>query len=85
MYYVYVLKSKVNNDVYIGSTGDLRTRLHQHNNGEVKSTKGYRPWILVYYEAYKDKKDALMREKKLKMHALKEDLKTRLQNSLLGA
>ncbi len=85
MYYVYVLKSKANNDVYIGSTGDLRIRFAQHNNGEVKSTKGYRPWILVYYEAYKDKKDALTREKKLKMHALKEDLKTRLHSSLLGA
>ncbi len=85
MYYVYVLKSKANNDVYIGSAEDLRIRFAQHNNGEVKSTKGYRPWILVYYEAYKDKKDALTREKKLKMHALKEDLKTRLHNSLLGA
>ncbi len=82
MYYVYVLKSKVNDDLYIGSSEDLRVRFKQHNNGEVQSTKGYRPWILAYYETYKSKNDALIREKKLKMHAVKSELKTRLTYSL---
>ncbi|MFZ5535031.1 MAG: GIY-YIG nuclease family protein [Patescibacteria group bacterium] len=47
MYYVYVLKSKVNDDLYIGSSEDLRVRFKQNNNGEVQSTKGYRPWVLA--------------------------------------
>jgi putative endonuclease len=39
MYYVYVLTSE-QGDFYIGCTGDLRKRLHKHNAGEVKSTRG---------------------------------------------
>ncbi len=84
MYYVYVLKSKKNNDLYIGSCGDLQIRFKQHNNGEVQSTKGYRPWELTYYEAYKSKKDSGIREKRLKMHAAKDELKERLRYSLWG-
>jgi len=52
-------------------------------DGKVKSTKGYQPWKLVYYEAYKNKKDATQREKKLKEHKAKSDLKEQIENSLL--
>lgn len=48
-------------------TSDLITRFHFHNQ---KSTKGYtiryRPWIVIYVEFFKTKKDALAREKELK-------------------
>jgi len=50
--------------------------------GKVKSTKPYRPWILIYYEAYKNKKDAAKREKELKMHVAKKCLLKRLTKSL---
>jgi len=46
MFYVYLLKSKMNNQIYIGSTSNLNRRLKEHNDGEVFSTKRYRPWIL---------------------------------------
>jgi len=82
MYYVYVLSSKKNNDLYIGSCSDLRVRFEQHNNGEVQSTKAYRPWILIYYEAYRSKRDSGIREKRLKMHAAKNELRARLKYSL---
>ena len=82
MYYVYVLFSQTNGDLYIGYTIDLRKRFNQHNTGEVKSTKGYRPWRLVYYEAYAGKPDAIQREKQLKMHKAKIDLKIQIKYSL---
>ncbi|MEK7064741.1 MAG: GIY-YIG nuclease family protein [Patescibacteria group bacterium] len=83
MHYVYILKSLIDERVYVGFSSDLRERLIRHNTGKVKSTKAYRPWRLVYYEAYANKLDATMREKQLKMHAVKEKLVRRLQKSLV--
>ena len=83
MYYIYVLKSQENGDIYVGYSDDLRRRFVQHNHGGAKYTKAHIPWILVYYEAYKDKKDATKREKELKSHRPKEFLKEHLKNSLI--
>ncbi len=79
MFYVYMLKSKLYKQFYIGSTKDLIERLKEHNNGNVFSTKRYKPWIVYYYEAYPLEKLARMREKKLKYggNAVRE-LKKRL-------
>ncbi|MBI4262131.1 GIY-YIG nuclease family protein [Candidatus Uhrbacteria bacterium] len=55
MYYVYILQSTVNKELYVGSTEDLRTRVGDHNGGRVQSTKPYRPWDLIYYEAHRTK------------------------------
>lgn len=82
MYYVYVLKSLKNNDLYIGFSANLRQRYKKHNAKRVKSTKGYAPWELVYYEAYRDRKDATKRERQLKLHKAKIDLKKQLRYSL---
>jgi len=54
-YYVYVLKSTVINRRYTGSTENLPSRVKNHNDGKVKSTKPYRPWQLIYYEAHSSK------------------------------
>lgn len=82
MHYVYILKNKVNNNIYVGFSSDLKTRFGQHNSGKVKSTQAYKPWILVYYEAYLNKYDATSREKQLKNHAAKNVLKIQIQNSI---
>ncbi len=66
MYYLYVLKSTKNSKLYYGYTNDLRRRLKEHNSGKNYSTRLFRPYRLVYYEAFLDKKDALNREKSLK-------------------
>ena len=66
MYYVYILKSKFTDEIYIGSTNDLKRRLKEHNNGAEISTKRYAPWIIYYYEAYFLEELARLREKKLK-------------------
>lgn len=82
MFYAYVLQSTINKDVYVGYTADLKKRFKRHNNGNVISTRPYKPWKLIYYEAYKHKLDATIREKKLKMHAVKKELLVRLVKSI---
>lgn len=67
MWYVYILQSQKDlNYFYKGSTGDLKVRLNQHNNGEVTSTRPHRPYRLVYYEAYVNEKTARLRESAIK-------------------
>ncbi len=83
MYYVYILQSQKNKDIYVGYTTDLKNRVLLHNSGKVKSTKAYKPWLLIYYEAYRNKFDATLRENELKLHAAKTLLLSRLKNSLL--
>ena len=65
-YYVYVLQSEKNQDLYVGYTSDLKARLKRHNDGFNVSTKPYRPWQLIHYEAYCNENDAKRREKYLK-------------------
>ena len=66
MYFVYVLKSIVDESTYLGQTKDLERRLEQHNRGVVASTKSKKPYVLVYYEAYMDRETAIHREHHLK-------------------
>jgi len=84
MFYVYVLRSQKDADLYIGSTNDLRTRLALHNAGKVVSTRARCPFELIYYEAYKAEEDARHREQMLKLdgRALAQ-LKKRITKSLL--
>ena len=85
MFYVYILKSKKDNQLYIGYTNDLRRRIKEHEVGENQSTKSRRPLKLVYYEAYRSKDDARKRENMLKLRteALK-GLKRRIRGSIEG-
>ena len=56
----------MNQELYIGYTSDLRKRILEHNHGLNFSTKRYMPWEIIYYEACKEKSDAMRREKYLK-------------------
>ena len=83
MYFVYVIRSSRKNWIYIGFTSDLRKRFQEHNLGKVRVTKGNRPFILAYYEAYRNEFDARKREIELKTKGQqKEFLKKRIKNSL---
>lgn len=83
MVYVYVLKSFQDDELYIGSSTDLKRRLSEHQTGKSFSTKFRVPFELVYYEAYKNEKDAREREQALKLrgHA-RRFLKERIKRSL---
>jgi putative endonuclease len=82
MYYVYILKSKRVNRLYKGFTKDLRRRIVEHNSGEVRSTKSYAPWELVYYQGFIDKTDARREELFLKTGKGKERIKYLLEETL---
>ena len=84
MYYVYVLRSKVKPRFYTGMTQDVSKRLHEHNNGKTKSTKGYRPWDLCFFEEYKTRLEARAREKYLKSGIGREYIKNKWTHSLTG-
>ncbi len=76
--------SKQNQEIYIGSTNSLKRRVVEHNKGKEISTKRYKPWQLIYYEAYITEKLARMREKRLKYNgnAIRE-VKKRIGINLL--
>ena len=67
MYYIYMLCSLQDKDLYVGRTNDLRRRLAQHNSGKSFATAPRRPFTLVYYESYGAREDAIRREKSLKL------------------
>ncbi len=69
MYYVYVLKSKNFDEVYIGYTTNLKQRIQVHNYGGSLHTAKYRPWILHVYFAFQDETTAINFEKYLKSHS----------------
>jgi len=65
-YYVYVLKSESTGDVYVGSTNNVENRFRLHNNGKVKSTKGYQPSTLLETHACRSRAEAVALERFLK-------------------
>jgi len=70
--------------MYIGMTNDLRKRFNSHNNGENFSTQSRHPFILLYYEAHRNKHDAAQREKFLKTGWGKNWIYRTLKNQLFS-
>ena len=66
MFFLYILESIPFGKWYIGMSADLVSRLKEHNNGNVRSTKGFRPWKIVYTETYAAKTEARKREIQMK-------------------
>ena len=54
MWYVYVLSSKSDGTLYVGSTNDLKRRLEEHRQGRCESTRLRRPLELEAYVAVKE-------------------------------
>ncbi|MCK4917263.1 MAG: GIY-YIG nuclease family protein [Candidatus Omnitrophica bacterium] len=75
MYYVYVLVSKKDDNIYIGITNNLNRRLREHNTGRTQSTKSRVPFEIVYYEEVKERENARNREKFLKSGCGRELIK----------
>lgn len=73
MYYVYIIKNKKNDKLYIGYTSNLERRLQEHGKN----------FEQIYHESFKSKRDARERERKLKQYGQSiRWLKQRLKNSL---
>ena len=74
MFYIYFLYRGDKNITYIGYTDNLERRLKEYKNKKPE---------LIYYEAYRDKRDALDRERKLKQRGQSvRRLKDRLKYSI---
>ncbi len=54
MWYVYILTSKRDGRLYVGSTNDLKRRLEEHRQGQCEPTKSQRPLELEAYVAVKE-------------------------------
>ena len=66
-YYVYMITTWRNTALYIGVTNNLERRLKEHRD-EVNDgfSKRYHTHKLVWYEQYRDIRDAIEVEKRLK-------------------
>lgn len=77
-WYVYILKSLLRDFIYIGSTENLKRRLKQHNNGEVQSTKAFRPLVINAFVVIKTESKARELEKYFKTGSGKAVVKKRI-------
>ena len=77
-WFVYILKSSIKNFIYVGSTGNLARRMHEHDAGLVQSTKAYRPLEMVAYVAVPTERKARKLEKYFKTGSGKAVLKKRI-------
>jgi putative endonuclease len=65
-WFVYVIQSELDGSFYTGHTHDPQLRVIHHNDGWTRSTKGKRPWKLLYTEHYGSKAEAVRRELQIK-------------------
>jgi putative endonuclease len=67
MFHTYILKC-ADETLYIGSTNNLKRRLHEHNTSKrgAHYTKIRRPVALLYKEEYSTMSEALKREIEIK-------------------
>ncbi len=72
------MKSISKNYIYVGMSNNLDRRLKEHNNDE-RSTKAYKPFLLILSEVYDNRIIARNREKYLKSGIRKEFLKSLLK------
>ncbi|MGQ9696207.1 MAG: GIY-YIG nuclease family protein [Thermodesulfobacteriota bacterium] len=65
-FFVYILKSELTGNSYVGHTSNLQKRLTEHNHGKNPSTKNKRPWKLIYKEEFPTRSQATLKEKYFK-------------------
>ena len=66
-FYVYMLASKQNGTLYIGSTDDIGRRVWQHKTKEIAGfTSRYGVNRLVWMEAHPTRQSTLTRERQMK-------------------
>lgn len=66
-FYVYIMASKRNGTLYVGSTVDLIKRVWEHKQKVIPGfTATYNVHMLVYYEIHQSYIEAARREKRFK-------------------
>ena len=83
IYWVYIIQNSNDFSWYIGFTADLQRRINEHNQKKSPYTsRKIGKWKLIYAELYRDKKDALGREKFLKSGSGRKFIKKQIANYL---
>lgn len=82
MFYVYVLQSLKDRQLYVGYSENVHKRFEEHQSGKVKSTASRRPFRLIFFEAYTHSVDAKRREDYLKTTKGKVALRLMLHMTL---
>lgn len=82
MNYVYILRSKKDNRLYVGRTDNLKRRFQEHITGKAWTTKRMLPVTLIFYEAFINKNDAIKREKYFKTSKGRSTIKMMLTETL---
>jgi len=67
-YWIYIVSNNTRSTLYIGLTSELRVRVWQHRVADKPGSfsERYHCVHLVYYEHYREVRDAIAREKQLK-------------------
>ena len=81
MYYVYILRSLIDEGYYIGQTENITSRIGKHNTGQVQSTKHRCPLVLIKEEVYATRGEARKRENYLKKLKGGNEFKKLLKNN----
>ena len=84
MYTIYAISSIDKNYIYVGLTSDLNARIKRHNKGYEKTTKPYKPFVLIYSESADNRIEARKREKYWKSGTGKEKLRKIRETSCVG-
>ncbi len=67
MFFVYIMASRRNGTLYIGSTDDLWRRAREHREGLIPGfTEKYGVKMLVWFEAHETREAAFRRERQMK-------------------
>ena len=66
MYTLYIIYSNSLDSYYVGYTNCFERRLSEHNRKKGKYTDIGIPWVLVYFENFQTKKEAMDSEKFIK-------------------
>lgn len=75
MYFVYVIKSLKDGNLYISRTNNFERRFKEHNLGKVQSTKSRIPFILLEKIEVPTEKDSVELEQKYKEGYKREEVR----------
>ena len=74
-FYIYAIASIEKDWIYVGMTKNIIRRFNEHQRGKEKTTKPFKPFILIFSEECNDRPSARVREKYWKGASGKRKLK----------
>ena len=66
-YFIYIITNKINTVLYTGVTNNLQRRIFEHKNKLIPGfSEKYNLTKLIFFQEFRDVKDAIASEKKIK-------------------